>query len=385
VGRYSDSLLNLEKAEQLIGPDLEIMQRKAVIYGIKGDIKNGILTANQMKLIAPSEYRGYQIAFKLLLQEKHLEAARKELAKAERYASPSMDYYTDYMTLELEQYRASKDKDHLRSALGIIEKSLQIAEPDITHVIESYINAAEVYLQLEEPEKTIDCLRAAQNPVGAYNNRFEIMVQKFEPTELTEYDIEDMIQEDQEKIAEKYGEYGLEELASQIEPDEDGRRDYLTEFEEEPQESKPVYRLKETDQARDTSENNDRISQLYIGAYTLMKDFDKVIEYARKLQASENVQNTYIGRYTELHALKELGAPDVEEKYQKIIRSFRNAMIKDPTDMTAVTCRIQCYIDIGDYKEAEQMCSLLAKDIREPLLETIKEAQVLAPHLIDDN
>ena len=65
IGRYDDALINLNKAEQLIGVDMDILQRKAIIYGIKGDIRNGLLTANQIKLIAPSEYRGYQMAFKL--------------------------------------------------------------------------------------------------------------------------------------------------------------------------------------------------------------------------------------------------------------------------------------------------------------------------------
>ena len=83
IGRYDDALVNLSKAEQLLGVDLDIMQRKAVIYGIKNDIRNGLHTANQIKMIAPSEYKGYQIAFKLLIQAKRLETAEKELQMAD--------------------------------------------------------------------------------------------------------------------------------------------------------------------------------------------------------------------------------------------------------------------------------------------------------------
>ena len=68
IGRYDDALVNLSKAEQLLGVNLDIMQRKAVIYGIKNDIRNGLHTANQIKMIAPSDYTGYKIAFKLLIQ-----------------------------------------------------------------------------------------------------------------------------------------------------------------------------------------------------------------------------------------------------------------------------------------------------------------------------
>lgn len=376
IGRYDDALINLSKAEQLIGIDLDILQRKAIIYGIKDDIRNGILTANQIKLIAPSEYLGYQIAFKLLIQAKRLEAAQKELEKAKKYASPSMDFYFDCMIFELETYQVDKDKEHFGSALAIIEKALKTLKPTLTNVIESYINAAEIYLQLEKPDQTIDCLNAAHNPVGAFNNGFEIVSNEWGPVELTEYDVEDMIEADKAKIAEEYGDYGLEELVVGVEPDEDGNREYFTEVEDEPQDIISDYKLDETEKIEYSPENTDQINRLYIGAYTLKRDFEKVIEYARKLQVSENVQNSYIGKYTEANAMKELGTPDAKQKYEEIIKFFRNIMIKDPTDIMAVTFRIQCYIDIGNYDEAEQMCNLLAKEIKDPLLEQIRESKV---------
>ena len=39
IGRYDDALINLNKAEQLVGVNLDILQRKAIIYGIKNDIR----------------------------------------------------------------------------------------------------------------------------------------------------------------------------------------------------------------------------------------------------------------------------------------------------------------------------------------------------------
>jgi len=39
IGRYDDALVNLNKAEKLIGIDVDILKRKAVIYGIKNDIR----------------------------------------------------------------------------------------------------------------------------------------------------------------------------------------------------------------------------------------------------------------------------------------------------------------------------------------------------------
>lgn len=375
AGRYDDALINLDKAEQLIGVDLDILKRKVVIYGIKNDIRNGLITANQIKLIAPSEYLGYQLAFNLLIQANRLEAAGKELKKTVKYTVPSMDFYFDCITFELEKYQTDKNKEHFDSALAIIEKALKTLKPTVTNVIESYINAAEIYLQLEKPDQTIDCLNAAQNPTYAYNNRFEIVANELEPTTLTEYDVEDMIEIDKAKIAEEYGDYGLEEIVESVEPDEDGNREYFTEIEDEPQGIISDYKLEETAAVEYSQDNIDQINRLYIGAYTLKKDFDKVIEYARKLQASESVQNSYIGKYTEANATMELSLPDAGQKYEETIKFFRNAMIKDPTDIMAVTFRIQCYIDVGNYEEAEQLCNLLTKEIKEPLLEKINEAK----------
>lgn len=376
VGRYDDALINLSKAEQLVGVNLDILQRKAIIYGIKNDVRNGLQTANQIKLVAPSEYIGYKLAFKLLIQARRLDAAEKELERARKFAVPTMDFYYDWMTLELEKYQADKDKSHFHTALDIIDKALKTVEPEVISTIECYINAAEIYLQLEDPDRTIECLNAAQVPVDAYNNGFEVAENALiEPVTLTEYDIEEMLESDREKIAEEYGEYGLEELAESIEPDEEGNREYFTEIEDEPSEKALVFRLDETEDIELTSDNEDQINRLFIGAYTLKKDFEKVVEYARVLQTSENVQNSYIGKYAEANALKELSTPDWSAKYKEIIRFFRDAMIKDPTDIMAVTFRVQCCVDMEDYAEAEALCTLLTKEVRQPLLEKIAEAK----------
>lgn len=375
IGRYDDALINLSKAEQIVGIDLDILRRKAVIYGLKRDFRNGLHTANQIKLVAPSEYIGYKIAFRLLIQAKRLDVASKELYMAGKYSSPSMDYFFDAMTLELERYNADKNKEHFDSALSIIDKALKRLKPTMKELIDTYINAAEINLQLEKADKAIACLYAAQNPISSFNNRFDVAEITYAPIEISEYDVEEMIEADRARIADELGDSGLEELVERTEPDENGNRDYFTEIQED--EEKPVAEIKldEADVVLSKS-NVDQINRLFIGAYTLKKDYDKVIVYARKLQSSERQQNNYIGMYTEANALKALGSPDAEAKYHEIIKAFRNAMIKDPSDLTAVTFRIQSNMDIGQYDEAEQLCNLLAKEVREPLLKRLEKAKL---------
>lgn len=372
IGRYDDALINLTKAEQLIGVDLEIMLRKVAVYGAKNDIRNGLITTNQIKLIAPSEFVGYNLAFKLLIQAKRLDAAARELDIAAKYTKPSMAYYIDVMGLELERYKADKDKAHFDAALAALNKTLIVLKPTAKELIEIYINAAEINLQLEKADITIACLNAALNPIGAFNAGFELAEKKYVSIELSEYDVEDMIEADRARIADDLGDYGLEELVSSIEPDEDGNRDYFTVIPEDQEPPVSEVKLDEAD-VEFSKENIDQINRLFIGAYTLNKDYNKVIEYAGKLQASESMHHNYIGMYTEANAMKELGLPETTAKYREIIKFYRNAMIKDPTDMVAVSFRIQSNIDIGEYDEAEQLCNLLTKDAREPLLNMINK------------
>lgn len=376
LGRYDDALINLSKAEQIIGVDMDILQRKAIIYGIKNDIRNALQIANQIKLIAPSEYLGYQLAFKLLIQAKRFDTAKIELQKAAKYTTPTMDFYFDQITFELENHKIDKDKAHFHKALEIMETALKTVKPEITSTVDSYINAAELYLQLENADKTIECLNAAQAPVDAYNNGFSIIDETLTPpAQLDEYAIAEMMEADREKMEQKFDEYGLAELFENTEPNEDGEREFFTEIEEEPEEMASSFKLDDSEQYEISSNNKDQINRLYIGAYTLKKDYDKVIEYARVLQASEGIQNTYIGKYTEANALKEMGAEGAKAKYEEAIKFFRNAMIKDPSDIMAVTFRVQCYIDIENYSEAEEVCNLLTKEIKELLLEKIAKAK----------
>ena len=46
-GKLDDALINLKKSELIIPADMDILKRKAVIYGLLDEITNGLQTANQ--------------------------------------------------------------------------------------------------------------------------------------------------------------------------------------------------------------------------------------------------------------------------------------------------------------------------------------------------
>jgi len=374
IGRLKDSLSHLVDAEKLIGIDKEIFQRKAIIYGMLEDNQKALSMANQIKLIARTEYLGYQLAFKILCQSNRLETAEKELEKARKYAGLSMDYFEDCVTLEFEKYQKDNDKTHYTKALKLIDESLKVLKPNIQQVVESYINAAEICLQLEDSDRVIECLNAAQNPAESFNSGFEIVqIEYQQKDELTDWEREDQLVTDRQEIAEKLGDFGFEELAESNEPDEEGAREWFTEIEPEEPIEQSEYKLSPEKQVEYTEELTDQINRLYVGAYTLKRDFNNVIVYAKLLQASSNIHSVYVGKYAEVNAMKENGSSDFEAKYEELIKYFRSAMIKNPSDILAVTFRVQCYLDLGNYSEAEQVCNLLPKEARTALLEKITQ------------
>ena len=380
LGRYDDALINLTKAEQLIGVDIDLLQRKAIIYGIKNDIRNGLHTVNQMKLIAPTEYGGYQVSFKLLMQDGRLDAAARELSMAQKYAKPDPAYYSDAVSLEVERYGQDRDCKHLDNALKRIDEELKSDCITAQELIDAYINAAELNLQLEKAEQTIACLDAALEPMSAYQDRFTVIEPEEKSIPDTEVstafvpDIEDLAQEEMERIESEYGLDELETIVNELEPESGRCPDFLTDISEKEEQTEDRINSKIAN-ARPSKENLDQINRLYIGAYTLKQNYEKVLTYAKMLQTSDSIPMVHVGKYTEANALLNLGRPEATAEYQSLIKYFRNTMIQDPTDLMATTLRVQCYLDMKEYEEAEAVCELLTKEMREPLLKKIQEAK----------
>ena len=168
------AILNFTKAERIIGIDMDILQRKALSYSMSGDTSAGIEVANQMKLLAPTEYLGYRIAFNILLQEERLDEAEKELDRAERFAKPSKDVFLDWVPYEVARYHMEHDRTYLTNAIDKIFQGLCVLSPKVGDVIESYVTAADVYVQMENGDMALKCLNAAENPIQSYNLGFSV-------------------------------------------------------------------------------------------------------------------------------------------------------------------------------------------------------------------
>lgn len=376
--RYDDVLVNIEKAEELLKtPNMDLLKRKAAAYAAKEDIKNAFMTANEMKVFAPTEYRGYQIVIRLLTQLKKYDAVREEFEKASKYSKGGVEILFDKASFEMDLYRNNNNKEHLDEGLKIIDSIMRKVKINPMEVLQVFVSAAEFFNQADQPQEAIRCLNASANPVGSYNMGFEILNHKEPEEDLTEMDLDELREADIQKAIEKYGEYGLQEMGEGSEPDENGILSVFTEFPEEPQEEKEEkHVLDEKDNPEIPVGIKDQIVRMYLEAYTKLGDYDNAIIYAKKLQGNkDNPAADHVGRYYEMCAKRKRGDEDVLEGFKSLIAHYRSCIIKDPSDVLAHSYRIQCHIEIGEYDEAERLTMLLAEKARQPMLDSIKKAR----------
>ena len=107
----------------------------------------------------------------------------------------------------------------------------------------------------------------------------------------------------------------------------------------------------------------------------MKNDYDNMLHKARELQASDIVGNQYTGIYYELKVGKYRNDVNWQKKYRDRINFWMKKMLEDPTDYLSAAYRIRSYIDIGDFENAEQLCSCMPTDMKESLMEEILEAK----------
>lgn len=363
LGRLDDALINLKKSEMLVPGDIDILKRKAAIYGIQDDLPNCLSVANQMKLLAPSDYSGYQVAYIMLKQANRLEDAFKELVYARKnLMNFPFALCSDMVNFELTAYDKDNNPDRLQRALTYIKHYMKKEKPSVEEVTECYLIAADLYLHTEEAENVIMCLKAAEKPAFSYNNG--VFFYEYDPVQADSIAI---LNEMNANL------YRYEQLSVEQLEEMKNSGTYLSPAENNS--GNDEYKLDESDEYTISPEDTDRINRMYIGAYTLADDYRKVMYYALEMQKSQQEYFAQLGMYTEANAMKSLNLDGWREKYDEVQKKLRNAALKDPSNFNALMLRVKCLIDTERYDEAEEKCSYLRQELQEPLLEEIKKAK----------
>lgn len=392
--KFEDALVNIEQAQQFLDVDYELLQQKAACYAELKDYRNTLFTLNQMKLIQPTEYMAYSLAFHIFMELGIYDEAKDELERAKNYAELNMSYYDDcvaYQLLNNAQNDAPEDvPERLNKTLSAISTALQKGKPNATEVFEMYLRAAQLYLSLENPDNALKCLSAAENPVMSYNNDFSVLMNDNTDNYLS-MDSEMKIlspEEEEEKMQEKWdnGEFDdisdkIQEVMDEIEdgtPEEitEKVQKYLSPLEQVPakeQANEIKYKIEDT--FNENSIQTDMKNALYLTAYELKKDYNAMLEKARELQSSDITGNRYSGIYYELKVGKYLNDDNWKKKYKDRINYWTKKMLEDPTDFVSASYRVRSYIDLEDFESAQQLCSCMPADVKKTLMEEINKAK----------
>ncbi len=391
-GDFKDALLNIQQAEEFSGLDYELLQQKAACYASLKDYHQTVFVLNQMKLLQPKDYAAYSLAFNIFMELEIYDEAEAELERAEKFADLTMAYYNDRIAYTLLHDPENDTKDNIKQkwneTIKAVNNGLTKGKPTSEQVFELYLRAAQLYLSLENPEMAIKVLDAAVDPVSSYNNGFSILEKDITADEPSDLNCDEMTAEDEEEIMqEKWDNGEFDDIRENI---EDALLDSDTEDPEElseeihqyltPTDVIPSTETEETeyvliDEFSMDQAQTDMRNSMYIAAYELLKDYDKMLQKAMELQASSIVINQYSGIYFELKVGKYTKKENWEKKYKERINFWTKRMLEDPTDFISASYRIRSYIDIGDYENAEQLCACLPTDVKVPLMEEINKAK----------
>ncbi|MGN0470854.1 MAG: tetratricopeptide repeat protein [Acutalibacteraceae bacterium] len=392
-GDFKNALLNIKQAEQYIGLDYELLQQKAACYASLEDYRKTLFTLNQMKLLNPNNYTAYSLAFHIFMDLGIYDEAKAELDRAEKFAELNMDYYNDKVFYAL-MNNPDKDTDEnitekQLTTIKEIDTALKKGRPNCEQTFEMYLRAAQLYISLENTNKALDCLFAAEDPVTSFNTQFSVLTDdNAENDVLSGFDDAILSPEEEEEILqEKWDNGEFEELDQKMEdamyeigdgdPEEitDAMNKYLSPLDAVPEKElkSEDYKLSEDFSMNQTQK--DMMNALYLSAYEMNKDYDNMLHKARELQASDNKGTQYSGIYYELKVGKYKNDENWQTKYRDRINFWTKKMFEDPTDYISVAYRIRSYIDLGDFENAEQLCNCMPADMKEPLMKEINKAK----------
>lgn len=386
LGRYDDAAINFVEAQKYLqnDVDVELLLYLALSYSMNGKLPQAMQTVRRIKQIAPSSYDGYQMMFTYLMHEEQLEEARAELKQAQMCFAENdlllpMDYYFDRCEWELARYQQEQNAADLVHAITALEEGLHDAHPTISDVVNACMKAADIYLQLvpllaDEATRqsylahVIQLLDDAFNhPARSYNHNLSLFPGGKHPhvdfrdstavPDVLDMDIEMLEAEAERRKAEK--------LPSEAE------------YRQSRQDAAP-YTLDEAETVQFPEETYVQIYMLYAAAYTAMHDYEKVICYAKKLKYTQaNAEARHTGMYLEVKATMDSGkCPEkIPQMYEALIEAYRLEAIKDPTALSAITYRVQCYLDTGQFHAARKFCEKLPANVKKPLLQQIGDAE----------
>ena len=390
-GDNENALINIKQAESFMGLDYELLQQKAACYAGMKDYRKTVFTLNQMKLLKPNEYKAYSLAFAVFMELRLYDEAQAELDRAREYAQLDISYYNDRIAYSMLNNPDNDSKDNLKEkwlkTLSAIENGLKNGKPTVNQTFELYLRASQLYISMEKPDEAISCLEASFNPISSFNNDFSVLLgtdknssdisvpEGLSPEEEEAYMQEKWDSGEFDEIREKINEALLENGSDDSDEVSEAVQKYLSPTDKLPSARSNDEKYTLSGEFKLNPAQNDARNSLLLSAYEMKKDYDSMLKKAVELQSSSFIGNQYCGIYNELKVGKYRNDDNWQKKYRDRINFWTKKMLADPTDYISASYRIRSYIDLGDFENAEQLCSCLPTEIKGVLKEEINKAK----------
>lgn len=375
MGLFEDGLKNIENASEFIGLDLELLKSRYLCYAGLNDYKRAIAACNQMKLISPSSYESYSMAFEILMDLGMYEEAQNELKRAHRsIESPSQSslpqsYYDDkvkYILVSQTENNSENLTDKiLLDILEVYDVALQklyLHSVDYDRAFTIILRGTQTYLQLNDGENALRLIDMLWDIPVTYKRRMPLL--KSIPKTI-------------EELNEAYQSDFLYDLSSKT---DDERNESFAKANEllTPLKDIPNKQTQPTDTPTfapydlETSQK-EIIRGLEISAYDLIKDYEAELQSAMYLQQSTSINSSYLGKYVIIRCEKLLGKEKWQIHYQNAIGFWKNQRLINPDDILALSYEIRCLIDIGNFEEAMKKINKLPVQNRDVFTAMIEQ------------
>ena len=374
-----------------LNPDF--ISEKLKLYMVDEDYLSAEHCAAQLVSIQPSLLKNYMVYYNILMAHRKYDAAKTVLTDAQKYAVNTIeDRYN--VVLQMAAVGVAEGLEHPDDKVAYCHAALKLlydllSNWDLTQgqYAQVVITIAEAYLKAEEYAEAIQCLRLLLAETTEENIKLNQPNSKA-VQDLTDYEVEQMIQADIELVQQKiysgeldpnlgfyvqpsYDEYGNEfryynpEVFACLERSKD---DYQSEM-NTPQNKLEGYVLPIT--------LREKVFFDLLTAYLAMDSFSNAEKYAIALKYSSITYYSYFGLYTATMISRKINGLNSKTRklYDEAIAFFRNKAFSNPGDTLSTIFRARLYAEDGKYQKAEEMALLLSDNDRLAIQNYIKSCR----------
>ena len=372
--------------------DPSMLAVKFRLFSSKMDFKNAERCAAQLVAAQPSNIR-FRIAYSdvLILQEKYDEA-EKALKDALDYASSSV---SDAVVLEVqianlfvaegESKNDAKDEYFIK-AIDLLEDARMRKGLSIEQSVRILLSLADIYLRKKDYDNAISRLQMILAGTSAPKDIKMPEDPTRDVSELSEAELEAMINSDMEKIREKiasgeidpnlgmYSEVSYDEFGNEIRVYNDSAfaamDDQSDNKSEEPESGSSDFSKKFVLPA----EIRERAYYYLLLAYSEMENYDEAERYASVLKYSDNQAYSYMGTYmlANIAKRKNIDSEKVRKIYDETLAFFRAKSFAEPQNSMPAMYRARLYAEDQKYEKAQEIAGLLSDADRDKVLSYIE-------------